>query len=234
MSQGPDPTNILRLYEELGVRPDQGVEQLTRRYRQRLHELHPDSQYGTADSSGQQPSVDDSDGLGWLTRSYREALAFERAHGRLPGAGQAGHAGQPAPPIDSGPAPVTHGPLPPRRGRRRQPPPARMPPASGRRWLLGLAVLLLLILALSPELELDAPEPPPPASRDRTGLPAAAAPAAGIRIGSSEAEVLHVQGEPHLRSDTLWEYGPSWVRFENGRVQDWHNSPLHPLKVATR
>lgn len=226
MNQGPDPTNILRLYEELGVSPDQGVAQLTRRYRQRLHELHPDRQFAT----GEQPAVDaDDDGIGWLTRSYREALAFERAHGRLPGAEQAAAATttqarspRPSPPLAR-----------PRRARR-----ARRPPGggdAGRRWLLGGLAVALLVLTVLPELGLDAPEPlPATAHRDRfTTSDAPATPAASIRVGSSEADVLRIQGEPHTRSPNLWAYGPSYIRFENGRVQDWHSSPLQPLKVAT-
>jgi len=73
-SANPDLPNFLRLYEELEVRPDEGLARLTERYRLRLRALDPDLR----DARG----LD----LGWLTRSYRDAVAFQRRHGRLPGA----------------------------------------------------------------------------------------------------------------------------------------------------
>ena len=44
-------------------------------------------------------------------------------------------------------------------------------------------------------------------------------------------DVLVVQGRPTLQSDAIWEYGPSWIRFEDDRVVEWHSSPLYPLKT---
>lgn len=231
MNQGADPTNILRLYAELGVSPDQGVGQLTRRYRQRLHELHPDVHFAT----GEQPAVDpDDDGIGWLTRSYREALAFEREHGRLPGAERAEPTAKVAAAERLG---TGMGRLPPRL-RRRSRHARRTAPSgnAGRRWLLGGLAASLLVVALAPELELELAGPTPQETavgRDRVAPRATPAlPAAGIRVGSSEADVLRIQGEPHSRSATVWAYGPSYIRFENGRVLDWHSSPLQPLKVS--
>ena len=124
---GADLPNFLRLYEELGVLPDQGVGRLTKRYRQRLRSLRPD-----LDGP---PELD----LGWLTRSYREAIAFERRHGRLPGA-----SAQPAEPAPR----RAHWPLPARRvrtsvPREREPTPWRW------RWMLAGAALTLLLLAIT-------------------------------------------------------------------------------------
>ena len=43
------------------------------------------------------------------------------------------------------------------------------------------------------------------------------------------------EGEPTLMvSNERWEYGPSWIRFEHGKVVDWYSSPLYPLNTATR
>jgi hypothetical protein len=238
MSQASEQANIVRLYEELGVRPEDGVERLTERYRQRLRQLHPDAR-----ESGPQRSVDEpgaEDGLGWLTRSYREAVGFARSHGRLPGAGAPGAAR----PATDEPAPATTvaaaaeaapvgrfeaSPATVRRGGRSAAPPRRL----GWRWLVGASAIVAVTLVTMPELL----EPPAltPFNRDLGIAPAgrgdAAAAAGGIRIGSSMADVLRIQGAPTRRGDGVWEYGPSFVRFEDGVVRDWHSSPLQPLRV---
>jgi hypothetical protein len=41
-------------------------------------------------------------------------------------------------------------------------------------------------------------------------------------------------GEPDSVHGNRWEYGPSWVRFEDGRVSDWYSSPLRELGATTR
>ncbi len=53
-----------------------------------------------------------------------------------------------------------------------------------------------------------------------------------IRIGSSHKEVLRIQGEPLFRSETRWDYGPSFIEFQDGKVSGWHSSPLRPLRVG--
>lgn len=45
--------------------------------------------------------------------------------------------------------------------------------------------------------------------------------------------VRAIQGEPVIGGTDHWEYGPSWIRFENGKVVDWYSSPLNPLKTTT-
>ena len=37
-----------------------------------------------------------------------------------------------------------------------------------------------------------------------------------------------------LIGENRWDYGPSWIRFENDKVVDWYSSPLQPLKHATK
>ena len=138
MTQSSDQTNILRLYEELGVRPEQGVARLTERYRQRLRELHPDSHHAAGGSEDS-----DEDGLGWITRSYREALAFEREHGRLPGAGRRS-AGEGAPASEYRPFVPRQTPH-----RTARPTPA---PLQLWRWLVLIAALALLFALMADEL----------------------------------------------------------------------------------
>ncbi|WP_281187141.1 hypothetical protein [Aquimonas voraii] len=38
-------------------------------------------------------------------------------------------------------------------------------------------------------------------------------------------------GPPLVLQADLWEYGPSHIRFERGRVVGWYSSPLKPLPV---
>ncbi len=52
-----------------------------------------------------------------------------------------------------------------------------------------------------------------------------------IRIGSSRKEVLRIQGEPLFRGKSRWDYGPSYIEFQGGRVSGWYSSPLRPLRV---
>ncbi len=129
-----DQSNIVRLYEELGVRPDQGVARLTERYRQRLRELHPDGRDDITQVA--------DEGIGWITRSYRDAVAFERQHGRLPGAGQAGGIGTPAATTQRRPRHRTTG----------IGVPDVAPIRQLWRWLVFAAALALLIAFMAPEL----------------------------------------------------------------------------------
>jgi hypothetical protein len=63
--------------------------------------------------------------------------------------------------------------------------------------------------------------------------PATAPARLGIIIrGSSKDEVLAVQGPPLRKTDTAWDYGLSRIYFQNGKVTDWYENPMNPLKVA--
>jgi hypothetical protein len=50
-------------------------------------------------------------------------------------------------------------------------------------------------------------------------------------VGSKKEEVLAVQGMPTGFDDRVFEYGPSKVYFNEGRVTRWYIQPEHPLKV---
>ena len=54
---------------------------------------------------------------------------------------------------------------------------------------------------------------------------------ASFGIGDSQDTVLRIQGEPDLRSGSVWHYGSSRVTFIAGRVAGWHNSSANPLHV---
>lgn len=195
--------NVLRLYEELGVHPEDGVARLTERYRLRLRALHPDLR---PEGSGQAAGD-----LGWLTRSYRDAVAFERRHGRLPGA---------ALPGSDTAAPAATGSMqwqPPVRGARRS---TRVRGTGRWRWLLAGAAMATLLLMAASEI------------RQRFDLASRAMePLATIRVGSTMNEVLRIEGPPLERRGARWHYGASWIAFRDGRVADWHSAKERPLQV---
>ncbi|WP_254423992.1 hypothetical protein [Rhodanobacter sp. C03] len=150
-------------------------------------------------------------------------MEFERQHGRLPG----------ALPVRA-PQTETSSPA--------QPHPSIAEPAQRRsRWLLISAAIICIVWLLwsfgwlrgtdEPETmattsSTDAADAGSPSQREPT------APSA-LKLGMDTATVRAIEGDPELQGGDSWEYGPSWVRFENGRVSDWYSSPLRPLKTAT-
>lgn len=43
--------------------------------------------------------------------------------------------------------------------------------------------------------------------------------------------VRTLEGEPVMINGERWDYGPSWIRFEDHQVVDWYSSQLRPLKA---
>jgi hypothetical protein len=75
--------DFLALYKELGITPDScKLPEFKLAYRRRMKQLHPDRNPYVSDDSA-------PDSLQHLMAVYREAIAFERRFGRLPGAGPA-------------------------------------------------------------------------------------------------------------------------------------------------
>jgi hypothetical protein len=54
-----------------------------------------------------------------------------------------------------------------------------------------------------------------------------------IALGMDTDAVRAIEGDPMLVGENRWDYGPSWIRFENDKVVDWYSSPLHPLKTPS-
>ena len=52
-----------------------------------------------------------------------------------------------------------------------------------------------------------------------------------FEVGSSKDDVRAIQGPPVTETDTVWDYAPSRVYFEQNRVARWTESPLQPLRV---
>lgn len=200
-------TDFIALYDDLGVPPDCALGEFRQAYRRRMAMLHPDRQ------PDRMPDAHATERLQRLTALYGAAMAFERQHGRLPGAAQ---------PRPQPGAPATPSrPMAPRRAR-------RVP-----LWL-GVAAAAALAWALWP-----AATPPDGASADDGAVVVAQAErgyvAAPARVllhqGMPSTQVRVLEGEPTLISDGRWEYGPSWIRFQGDKVVDWYSSALRPLKA---
>jgi DnaJ domain len=76
----------------------------------------------------------------------------------------------------------------------------------------------------------DAPATDARGFKDPYGDPAATV-RRSVRIGDTKLKVRAILGPPILGTAEVWEYGPSHVRFEDGRVIDWYSSPLTPIAV---
>jgi hypothetical protein len=222
------PTDFLRLYQELGLAPGASIDELRRAYRRRVSELHPDrlGQTYTATVPGA------GERLQQITALYGAATQFHRKHGRLPGS--AGPPHRQAMGTES-----THTP----------PPPSTTPKRSPVIWLLGGIVLVVWLIWLPPWGSDDSMESDgvgatdhvaaEPVARARTTPvaprpPELPRPAQVLKIGMEADVVLALQGEPVSRDEGRWDYGPSWIAFDQDKVTDWYSSTLRPLKFATR
>lgn len=223
-----DDTDFVALYDELGLDAECGMAHFKQAYRRRVALLHPDHQGTPSDVSRLQR----------LNGMYEAALEFHRQHGRLPGAMR-----RAAVTLVEAPAPAS------------VPPPARgypdahavraqadaetheheAPAVTGfirrRRYLLLLALLALLLYwwgaqkTATPTLD---PEGPGDAVSPGLGAPELAS---RVAMGMDDKQVRRILGTPIIEHATRWDYGPSWVEFQCGKVVGWYSSPLRPLRV---
>ena len=224
MTRGVD---FLRLYQEFGLQPSASVDELKLAYRRFVSTLHPDRHGG--DPISQHLAQEH---LAHLTRLYDAAIRFHREHGRLPGAAGPTAATRPAEPMppNATVTPTRNAPV-----GEVSSPDAR----SGPRpilWVGGLIIigaLVWLVARLAALEDALVPEPVrPSATAQAPAGPPPAKATAGIHVGMRAEEVLRVQGEPVTRSEYRWEYGPSWIQFDRGRVTEWYSSPLRALRIA--
>jgi hypothetical protein len=208
------------LYSQLNLPPDCTLEELQQAYRRRVAELHPDRHNGAPAGEAAEQQ------LAGLILLYKTALRFHRLHGRLPGG-------------------ITRAAISNRR--KNTTPPQRenvagsqVPPAAGRDirtpslswWLVATLSIVVFYLLLSTSDDVPSADSPSTAGRDSADT----ASVDGVRprhlaLGMSMVTVLEVQGPPTHMESTVWEYGPSWVRFEDGKLVEWHSSPLRRLKT---
>jgi len=219
------PTDFLRLYQELGLAPGASLDELRRAYRRRVSELHPDRVGMTYTATA--PGA--AERLQQLTTLYSAATQFHRQHGRLPGTVNAYRAvPDPEQALATTPNPEntsrTHTTI----------------------WVaLVVALILGWLIGFAPwssETSEESTEAPPAdvaATTEPTTPTLAMIPPARIetlKLGMSSARVLAMQGQPVSREGGRWDYGPSWIAFdeERDKVTDWYSSPMRPLKYAAR
>lgn len=205
-------TDFLELYRELGVSPGCCLLDFKRAYRRHVARLHPDRR------GDGQPRVGDQ--LQQLTAQYSAAMEFQRRHGRLPGAqAEDVRANTPEPTVRSALPPLA---------------PTREPKRGTSKVtiLFALSVLAALFWCTDPLPFLPEVSHAPYIAQSTAEVPETPA-VPMLALGMSAENVRAIEGEPMLIRDDRWEYGPSWIRFENGEVVDWYSSPLRSLRTST-
>lgn len=212
-------TDFLDLYKELGLRPDCGLGELKQAYRRRVAVLHPDHPANVGNPPGAPLAAAR---LQRLTSLYGAAMAFERQHGRLPGAAVVRPPSARLGPLGDG-----------SRAYREMP---AASPQRARRWRWWLLVVLIAGVGIWLLWDVEPTSSPSTATQGQVapadGSDAYAPVASMLKLGMSERAVRAIEGEPLMISGDRWEYGPSWIRFANDKVIDWYSSPLRPLKLA--
>lgn len=206
------------LYQQLGLHPDCSLEDLKRAYRVRVAELHPDRHLNQAGSQ------DAHHALTELTALYSGAIRFHRIHGRLPGATPRT---APAPRVameNPAAAPTVARALATTQRKAPAPNPTSRLAVGG---VLAL-VVVLVVLHWSESSPIKTQVEPEGSVADVAdpNVPR-------LELGMGEADVIAIQGSPERVQDDVWNYGSSWVRFDEGRVVDWASLPPNRLLAPT-
>ncbi|BDU16072.1 J domain-containing protein [Lysobacter auxotrophicus] len=206
------------LYMQLGLHPDCSLEDLKRAYRVRVAELHPDRHLD-------RPSSDEANSaLTELTALYSGAIRFHRIHGRLPGSTPRGPAMNSRPMPDASHAPSAAA------GSRHLPASERTTQSVTPR-IAVLSVLVLVVVMVV--LHWSETAQVAPHAEHEAAVAAADPNAPRLELGMEEAAVVAIQGAPERVQDDVWNYGSSWVRFEEGHVVDWASVPPNRLMTLT-
>lgn len=208
-------TDFLDMYRTLGLRPGCALPDLKQAYRRHVSRLHPDRKGGVTTDPVATAS------LQRLISQYDAAMAFQREHGRLPGV---------TPRVRFS---VPEAPVVPMRARVARRPAWRHP-------ALALLLPAVAIVVLGWDIA-SRPQAPDEQATPTETAESASAPATStsnkaptLAVGMSPSEVQEIEGSPVSIHGDRWEYGPSWVLFDDGRVVDWYNSPLRSLGEVPR
>lgn len=206
-----EDTDFVALYDELGLDAECSMVDFKRAYRRRVAQLHPDHPDNSSDISRLQR----------LNRLYAAAIEFQQAHGRLPGAIRATVVETPGDSLfASSEAPMRDS-------------PSLSGSPSYWRYVLLVALLGLVLYGLSiqePATTMSDAVESTDAPRQDLHRPAVEE---LLAIGMEGPQVRRIQGDPFNSHQHRWEYGPSWILFDCGKVVDWYSSPLHPLHVRS-
>jgi hypothetical protein len=228
-------TDFLDLYRRLGLNPGCGMAELKQAYRRHVAALHPDRQQGRPADARM------ASRLQRLNAQYGAAMEFHRRYGRLPGAPQTASPGpstgarevsgvvreMPDPFAASRDASFSRA--------ASQPEPSHAAHRSHGRIALLLVIVALGVLgwtmhtASLSSSSTNADDDTAAQSGAGSVSHEAASEGVMLHMGMSSDEVRALEGDPLAMHGDLWEYGPSWIRFEHDEVVEWHSSPLHPL-----
>ena len=238
-------TDFAQLYLQLGIRNDCSLEEFKQACRRRIRQQHPDRPDGEVRWNAAQLPLTE------LLALYAKALRFHRRHGRLPGAAAT------TPAFNTGLRPLAPAYAKPHQAKTSpteasQRNSIRIPVLILATTIIGFAVVnvwnggetaaeastssndsSLSQLMDAEKFQISSePVPQEAAGVQQDGQPVVAPPRL-IEIGMDAKTVRSIQGDPVQWKESEWIYGPSWIRFERGRVSDWYSSPLHRLKTET-
>jgi hypothetical protein len=203
-----EDTDFVSMYEELGLDAECGMDAFKQAYRRRVAALHPDMQGEASDLPRLQR----------LNRMYEATLDFHRLHGRLPGA--------------SAPPRPAHATAPPHRSDAWMPDSeAPAAPRGRRRYLLAGALLAALLYWLGAH-RTSIPTLDPTGPGDSAAAAWMPRPARQLELGMDTEQARRILGSPTVEHAARWQYGPSWVDFECGKVSGWYSAPARPLQVG--
>lgn len=206
-----DDTDFVSMYEELGLDAECGMAAFKQAYRRRVAVLHPDMQGDASDLPRLQR----------LNRMYEATLDFHRMHGRLPGASaRLGDTRFPPPP---GPDPDDVDGI--------ADTEAMEPPRSRRRYVLAAALLAALLYWLGAH-RTSIPTLDPAGPGDSAAAAWQPRASQQLELGMDTAQARRILGDPTTEHAGRWQYGPSWVDFECGKVTGWYSAPTRPLEVG--
>jgi hypothetical protein len=206
-------TDFLDMYRTLGLRPGCELVALKQAYRRHVARLHPDRKMGAP--------VDPvaAERLQRLIAQYDAAMEFQREHGRLPGVTPKVRFVVPEASVQAVRLPAANRPV------------WHRPKWF---WLVLVGVIIVLGWEVENQSPTSADAPAQAISAEQAPAPAPADSTPTLTRGMSIDEVRAIEGDPTSIHGDRWEYGPSWIRFEDDHVVEWHSSPLHSLEAPMR